>query len=338
MTTPAHATSSSASSTPTPAADVPPLLDCLVIGGGPAGLTAATYLARYRREFVLVDGGKSRARWIPRSHNCPGFPFGVEGDELLERWRKQAVRFGADIQQGSVARLEVSGEGEDRVFTATAEDGRKWRARFVVLATGVVDAMPAMDGLPEAIESHAVRICAICDAYEATDGCIAILAPLDEGIRHALFMRTFSCDLSVLPADESEADPDLLRQAAAAGIRILPQACAMRLATDGRTEVETADGQAHRFDTLYPVLGSEAQGELAMALGAKGDENRELVVDERCQTAVDGLYAIGDVVSALNQIAVGVGHAAIAATTIHNRLPRRHREPEAAAADAARAA
>ena len=328
---PAPATNSSASSTSATATEAP-LLDCLVIGGGPAGLTAATYLARYRRRFVLVDAGKSRARWIPRSHNCPGFPFGVEGDELLERWRKQARRFGTEIVEGCIARLQVEGEGEARVFTATAEDGRAWRARFVILASGVVDAMPSMDRLTEAIESHAVRICAICDAYEAIDGSIAILAPVDEGIRHALFMRTFSCDVSVVPSDEAAADAELLAQAADAGIRILPQARAMGLGEDGRAHVETGDGASHRFDTLYPVLGSTAQGELALALGAGGDDNRELIVDERCQTSVDGLYAIGDVVSALNQVAVAVGHAAIAATSIHNRLPRRSREQDAGAA------
>lgn len=329
MTTPAPATSSCASSTSAVAADAP-LLDCLIIGGGPAGLTAATYLARYHRDFVLVDAGKSRARWIPRSHNCPGFPFGVEGDELLERWRKQAVRYGTRIEDGCIARLQVDGEGEDRVFTATAADGRQWRARYVIVATGVVDVMPAMEGLTAAIDSHAVRICAICDAYEATDGSIAIHAPLDEGIKHALFLRTFSCDITVVPTDEAAGDDALLREAEAAGVRILPPACAMRLGENGRPEVETSDGGVHSFDTLYPVLGSTAQGELALALGAQGDDNRELVVDERCQTAVDGLYAIGDVVSALNQIAVGVGHAAIAATTIHNRLPRQYREPESA--------
>ena len=81
-----------------------------------------------------------------------------------------------------------------------------------------------------------------------------------------------------------------------------------------------------RFDTLYPVLGSDAQSQLAIGLGADVDDNRELRVDARMQTSVDGLYAIGDVVSGLNQISVGMGHAAIAATCIHNRLPRNWRE------------
>src|SRR5690348_10089367 len=70
------------------------LLDCLVVGAGPAGLTAATYLARFRRHILLADAGASRARWIPASHNCPGFPFGVAGNELLARFRLQADAYG----------------------------------------------------------------------------------------------------------------------------------------------------------------------------------------------------------------------------------------------------
>ena len=304
-----------------------PLLDCLIVGAGPAGLTAATYLARYHRCITVVDSGKSRARWIPRSHNCPGFPFGVAGDELLGRYRQQARHYGVDVEDGRIGKLECSGEGESRVFTATADDGRRWRARFAILATGVVDVMPAMDGLDAAIDAHAVRICAICDAYEASDAHIAVLAPLDEGIRHARFLRTFSRDVSVVPSDDAEPSAGQREDARASGITLLPRATAMRHA-DGRAEVRTADDATHRFDTLYPVLGSAAQGELAIALGAEHDDNRELCVDARCETAVEGLFAIGDVVSALNQVAVAVGHAAIAATTIHNRLPRNLREQQ----------
>src|SRR5947199_8491417 len=72
-----------------------PILDCLIVGGGPAGLTAAIYLARFHLDILVVDGGKSRASWIPCTHNVPGFPDGIEGGELLRRMREQACTFGA---------------------------------------------------------------------------------------------------------------------------------------------------------------------------------------------------------------------------------------------------
>ena len=132
MTTPAPAPNSSSSSTSAPAAE--PLLDVLVVGAGPAGLTAATYLARYHRSFVVVDAGKSRARWIPASHNCPGFPHGVGGEALLGKLREQARSFDVAIEEGRIGKLERADEG----FIATSDDGRRWRARFVLLAIGMI--------------------------------------------------------------------------------------------------------------------------------------------------------------------------------------------------------
>lgn len=295
-------------------------LDVLVVGAGPAGLTAATYLARFHRRFALVDAGKSRARWIPTSHNCPGFPHGIGGDALLDKLRAQAEGFGVSIEDGRIERLQR----DDGGFIATAADGRAWRARFVLLATGVVDVMPAMDGPEAGIAAHAVRLCAICDGYEASDADIAVLAPVDVGIHHAAFLRSFSRTVAVVPSEAGEPSPDCARVAAEAGIELLPAAVSMRCEADACV-VETEAG-TRRFDTLYPVLGSDAQSRLATELGAAVDDNGELIVDARMQTSVDGIYAVGDVVSALNQISVAMGHAAIAASALHRRLPPNWRE------------
>ncbi len=304
------------------AKDAEPPLDCLIVGGGPAGLTAATYLARFHRAFVVVDAGNSRARWIPESHNCPGFPFGVAGAALLEKLRKQAETYGAHIEQARIAKLEMDGE----IFVATSDDGRRWRARHVLLATGIVDVMPAMQGLEAGIERHAVRLCAVCDGYEASDERIAVLAPADAAIRHAVFLRTFSRQVTAIRSERGEPSPECARLAREAGVVLLDVATALRCVERG-CEVEI--GEAHYcFDTLYPVLGSDAQSGLATALGAVVDENQELLVDAHMQTSIPGVYAIGDVVSALNQISVAVGHAAIAAAAIHNRLPANWREQQ----------
>lgn len=80
-------------------------IDCLIIGGGPAGLTAALYLARYRRKVVVADAGASRARLIPRSHNLAGFPEGISGREMLLRMREHATGYGANIRDGTISAL-----------------------------------------------------------------------------------------------------------------------------------------------------------------------------------------------------------------------------------------
>lgn len=295
--------------------------DCLIIGAGPAGLTAATYLARFHRRIIVVDAGKSRARWIPTSHNCPGFPFGVAGPELLKKLRAQAEEYGVEILPGHIARLERTDSG----FCATADDGARWAARYVILATGIVDRMPSMSGLEKAIASNAVRLCAVCDGYEASDDHIAVYAPVDVAIQHALFLRTFSRRVAAVRSQPGAPSAECANAARDARVTVLPLSTSLR--HDGNCCVFTLeDGSEHRFDTVYPVLGGDAQSQLGTALGAAVDGNDELRVDANQQASVDGVYAIGDVVDGLNQISVAVGHAAIAATAIHNRLPRNFRE------------
>ena len=292
------------------------LLDCLVIGAGPAGLTAATYLARYRRKVIVVDSGRSRARWIPASHNCPGFPFGVAGNELLQRFRTQAEQFGVAIVPALVENLVR--EGDD--FVAHG-GGQRWRARQVILATGVVDRLPDIDDVEQAIACGALRLCAVCDGYEARDDAIGVLGEMDTALGHAQFLRTFSGQVTVLDSSDTGAPEQARhRRANADGIALRGAPARLRL-HDGGCQATFADGSVERYDTLYPVLGADAQSDLAQALGARMDEGGELRVDAHMRTSVEGLYATGDVVSGLNQISVAVGHAALAATAVHRSLP-----------------
>lgn len=300
------------------------MLDCLIIGAGPAGLTAATYLARYQRRIAVVDSGASRARWIPTSHNCPGFPFGISGLELLEKLRQQAGTYGVCIENARIDRLVREGDA----FLAISGAG-EWRARTVVLATGIVDKLPPMAGIEEAIARGVVRLCAVCDGFEARDERIAVLGPVDSAIRHAAFLRTFSRTVAAIPSAPAAPSPDSVRLAESAGIDLLPAFARLEGGVDSCV-VHTSDGAAHTFETLYPVLGCEPRSGLAMALGARVDDIGEFVVDVHQMTSVEGLYAIGDIVSDLNQIAVAVGHAAVAATAVHKQLPRNPRERQAA--------
>jgi thioredoxin reductase (NADPH) len=295
---------------------------------------AATYLLRFHRRIAIVDAGASRARWIPSSHNCPGFPFGISGDELLGELRKQAEGYGAEITRGRI--VEIARDAAN--FDAVDDSGRDYRARCVLIATGIVDRMPRVVGPPDALEraidAGAVRLCAVCDGYEASDEEIAVYGPVDEAIHHAIFLRTFSRSVTVIASERSEPSAECAASARAARIEVLPVASALRY-DEGSGCVVTFGTGSRRFDTLYPVLGGAAQSQLALALGARVDDDGALIVDEKQQTTVDGLYAIGDVVSALNQISVAMGHAAIAASAIHQRLPSNFREDEASQPESA---
>jgi thioredoxin reductase (NADPH) len=296
------------------------ILDCLVIGGGPGGLTAAIYLARFRRRLLVVDAGESRAEWIPRSHNHAGFPDGIPGPELVAGMRAQAERYGARLARGRVGRLE---RRQDGTFAAELEDGRQLAARCVLLATGAIDGEPKVADLRGLIWRGLVRHCPICDGYEVIGRKIAVLGAGVCRTHEALFLRTYTADLTLMTLDRpwDEVPADDRRRLEEAGVTLVDSPVAEVAAEGDAVVLHTQDGRRHRFEVLYTALGLHARSDLAKALGAEQDKDGALIVSEHQQTSVEGLYAVGDVVQGLAQISVAMGQAAVAATAIHNSLP-----------------
>jgi thioredoxin reductase (NADPH) len=294
------------------------LIDCLVIGAGPAGLAAAIYLGRFRRRFVVVDAGRSRARHIPLSHNYPGFSEGVTGADLLARMTRQACSYGATIVSATVTKVERSSEG---AFHAAAED-RAFRARSILLTTGVVDEQPAVPDLDQAVGRGLLRYCPVCDGFEAIGRHVAVVGYGAEGLTEALFLRTYTSDITLLTLGQPmQLTSAQQRQLHDAGIRVIEDPVREVAIADDRIQALTMrDGATHMFDVLYSALGTAPRSELARQLGAAQDEKSCIVVDQHQRTSVEDVYAAGDVVQGLDQIAVAIGQAAIAACAIHNRL------------------
>jgi thioredoxin reductase (NADPH) len=291
-------------------------LDCLIVGGGPAGLTAAIYLARFRRRTRLIDAGVSRAALIPQSRNFPGFPDGISGVEILTRLNAHATRYGAHVEPGRVSDLRCR---EDGVFVATAE-GRSFTAQRVILATGVVDNVPEIEGLEDHIRAGRIRLCPVCDAFEVTEKPVAIYGTAKHAFHKALFLRTYTSDLTLLCTDDVACPADLKARFRAARIE-LPTECVESLRWDGASIVaRLKSGAEKRVATLYAAMGSRPRSELYKKVG--GDLTNEgcIDTDEHQRTSVPGVWAIGDVVDALDQMAVAIGHAAIATTDVHNSL------------------
>ncbi len=290
------------------------MIDVAIVGGGPAGLTAACYLRRFHRSCVVLDAGNSRARWIPESNNCPGFPGGVSGVELLRRLRDQADAVSVPVEHATVDDIARRGDG----FELRA-GGRRWRARRVILASGVADRLPDAPWVEEAVGCGALRLCAVCDAYEARDARVAIHGPADGLSGHVRFLRGYTPHLAVLPSDR-DLDPTVAAKMRALGVQVFPAGGSLEFGGQ-RCSWWAADGSVATFDSVYPYLGYEGRNALVADWGLEAGEEGELKVDRHQQTVRPGLYAIGDVVSGLNQIAVAVGQAAVAATHAHNALP-----------------
>jgi len=295
-----------------------PILDCLIVGGGPAGLTAAIYLARFHLDILVVDGGKSRASWIPCTRNVSGFPDGIEGTELLRRMREQACKYGAKIETEFVTKLE---RNEGGLFTATWGSGSA-TARTVLLATGVTNRRPPIDEElhDDALARGLIRYCPICDGYEVTDKTIGVIGSDSHGVAEALFLRSYTAEITLVAPDKAlrlkPEDQDKLKAAGIACVDGPTQAVAM---SREFIIVETPQG-THTFDCIYPALGSDSHVQLAEQLGAELSSGNCLRVDAHMRTSVPGLYSAGDVVIGIDQISHAMGQGGVAATTIRNDL------------------
>jgi thioredoxin reductase (NADPH) len=295
-------------------------LDCLVIGGGPAGLTAAIYLARFHLSLKVVDAGKSRASLIPLSHNHAGYPGGISGTELIALMTEQARIYGASIVTGRITRLDRTDSG----FRAEWGAG-SITARSVLLATGVTNRRPPMDEdlHDEALARGLIRYCPVCDGYEVTDKNVGVIGSGSHGVAEAAFLRSYTREVTLIAPDQahdlSKADQEKLREY---GIKAVDGPCHAVAAHHDCIVVDTAEGH-YTFDSIYPALGSDTHIQLAVQVGAALKDG-VLVVDSHQRSSVPGLYAAGDVVLGLDQISHAMGEGGVAATTIRNDLSRKH--------------
>jgi thioredoxin reductase (NADPH) len=294
-------------------------LDCLIVGGGPAGLTAAIYLARFHLDILVVDDGNGRAESIPCTHNHAGYPDGISGKELVQLMREQAQRYGARIERDYVTRLDKTDGG----FCATWGSG-SIEAKTVLLATGVKNRRPPMDEQlhDEALQRGLIRYCPVCDGFEVTDKRVGVIGSDSRGVAEAVFLRSYTADVTLIAPDSAleltEEDKDQLK---GAGIECVDGPAQAVAISDTCIVVDTAEGH-YTFDSVYPALGSDTHNQLATQLDARLNEQGCIGVDARQRTSVDGLYAAGDVVIGLDQISHAMGEGGVAATTIRNDLAK----------------
>ncbi|MGW8205256.1 NAD(P)/FAD-dependent oxidoreductase (plasmid) [Sphingomonas bisphenolicum] len=293
------------------------MYDCVIIGGGPAGLTAATYLGRFLRSTLVIDAGDGRATRIPTTHNLLGFPDGISGEDLLVRMLRHAAQYGAELVTGIVDRIDRVGTG-----FVVHTNAKTFSARTILLAQGVTNHRPRMaQGThDQGVAQGLIRYCPICDAYEIRGKRVAVLGCSGHGAAEAIFVRHYSDTITLLTQDASELsqadEANLTRNAIS-----VERAPVSDLSVNEKDLlVHLADGRLLQFDTLYVALGTSIRSELARIAGAELSPTGCVVVDEHQQTTVAGLFAAGDMVEGLDQIAVAAGQAAKAATAIHNLL------------------
>ena len=228
-------------------------IDCLIVGGGPAGLTAAIYVARFQLSVRVIDSGRGRAVLIPCTRNQAGFPGGISGRELLVRMRRQARKWGAGFARGTIDRIDVAPDG----FVARTAK-LTVHARTVLLATGVTNHSPLMTVAAHraALRAGRLRYCPVCDGREVLDQKVAVIGAGDHGAEEALFVRAYTRRVTLVLDDGGRSlPPARLAELSDAGIAIL-QGPATDFELDAAGLSFSYNAGRTRFEAVYAALGS----------------------------------------------------------------------------------
>jgi len=283
--------------------------DVVVIGGGPAGLSAALVLGRARRSVTVVDGGRPRNACSPSLH---GFLTrdGVSPDEFLAAARRDVAGYGVELVADEV-RAVVAADDDDGTgpaFRLTLAGGRVLRARRVVAAMGVVDELPQVEGVREHWGRHVLH-CPYCHGYEVRDRPLVVLAGDAEGALHqALLLRQWSTDVVVLlhAVEEAElgAEPRALLEASDVPV-VAGRARTLVMAREELTAVRMEDG------TQVPCAAVFVSPRFRLNLGAMEelgprtvttDMGTHLETDDEGRTSVPGLWAAGNLADLSAQV------------------------------------
>jgi len=292
--------------------------DCIIVGAGPGGLMAAIYLARYRLRCRVLDAGESRAKIIPRSHNYPGFPEEIPGNELLLRLRGQLANYNLSPVAERVDDIRFDGTAFEVVTARNSFVGRT-----VLLATGIDDISPPFADEADhakAIQAGLIHYCPVCEGYEASDKPVFVLGSGEHGVREALFIRSFTSDITLLcPFGRHNISPQDAARLQRAQIKVAEGPVEPLRIEAGQLVLATSEA-IYRSGSVFVAMGCKPRTALAEQLGVALSPGGCIIVDAHQRTSRAGVYAAGDVIEGLDQISTAVGHAAIAAITIRNDL------------------
>jgi thioredoxin reductase (NADPH) len=303
------------------AASAHPIWDCIVVGAGPAGLSAAIYMARFRRSTLVIDDARGRWTYGQRNDNYLGFPRGVSALRLQRLGVAQAQRFGAVFERATVETVGRSG----KIFSLRGGEHR-WRARTLIWATGVVDHWPKFRGAKRLVGKR-LFWCIVCDGWRTLGEPILLVGDDDKDVNTALQFQTYTRRITFLVArDGARPSRRGLRRLEQAGIVSVEGAIARVIDGGGPTvRVVLRDGAALDVAYIFGLLGSRPRARPLGRIDVPLDTRGCIVTDEKCRTPVPGLFAAGDVTNQhSHQVTAAAHEGAMAAVEANQTLyPRR---------------
>jgi thioredoxin reductase len=295
--------------------------ECIVIGAGPAGLSASLFLARYRHRTLTFHHNSPRNEYAHGVHGFLGH-HGISPVELLARGRDEVTAHGGLIVEGCVTEVEQLPNKLFRVSIGDVDEGRRtFDAQRILLATGLRDVTPDCPGFRD-FYGVSVHHCPDCDGYECIEKRIAVLGNGRKTVGFTLGLLTWTSKITLITEDDVSNDDRA--QLAAFDIEVLHQsikALEGDLKAKQLHRVLFSDGDALDCDALFFNLGTEPASNLHEMLGCKLDETCGLIwVDRARQTSVEGVYAAGDITPMSQLAIVAAAEGAMAAIHIHDSL------------------
>lgn len=292
--------------------------DIIIIGGGPAGLTAGLYCGRARRKTLLLEKAAVGGQAATTDHieNYPGFPDGVGGFELTQMMRTQAEQFDVEIREITAVE-SIEADGDDRLV---ATDGETFRARSVIIASG---AEPSTLGIPGEAElrGRGVSYCATCDGAFYRDLEVAVVGGGDSAIEEAIFLTKFASKVYVIHRRDELRAARILQDRAFANpkIEMIWDSHLKKILGEGKVEeivVEnknTHERSSIRLSGVFIYIGTVPN--TTFCAGSVDLDDRDYIVtDDKLETSLAGVFACGDCrANKLKQVSIAVGEGALAA-------------------------
>jgi len=296
----------------------PDAFDVIIIGGGPAGMSAALILGRCRRKVLIVDSGKPRNR---RSHAMHGYLTrdGMNPNELKAMARQELKTYDTVVSiDGNAIDAFKTDDGR---FIVVLEDGQRYLSRKILLATGVVDDVPDIPGLDE-LYGTSVHHCPICDGYEWRDQAIAVYGKNCNGFGLVQEMTAWSRDLILLTDGPCDFDDSQLEYLEGMRIRVIQDPVDRLEGTDGKlSAVMMKGGQRIQRDALFFSTGQALHSrEVALKIGCHETEQGCIAVGKNEMTCIDGVYCCGDASHNAQLVIVAAAEGAVAAVAINKAL------------------
>lgn len=292
--------------------------DCLIVGGGIAGLQAAIQLGRYKHKVLVLDSNDGRSTICKSYHNILGYPDGVSGPELREIGKKHAESLGVEFVNEKVEHAEKTDGG----FEVSSQKGNKYMGKRILLSTGIMDRMPPFPELMPCL-GISVYVCPDCDGYEVKDKRTIVLGSGNAGANMALTLSYWTNDLVFINHEKKPTDQKLLEKMKEKKIEYLEESIRKVLADDEKFNgVQLENGEKITGDRGFIAFGgNEVKSSLAKQLGAERLENKHIVTDSRSKmTSVKNVWAAGDVAAHSEQVTIAMGEGSQAAIWIHKSL------------------